>query len=50
VKNEYRGLDKPMGSIGARKLNYFRIKMKHLFLQAMRGAHDLVVTVCRLLL
>jgi hypothetical protein len=50
VENKYRGLDKPIGSIGAKKLNYFRMKKEHLFLQAIRGVHDLVVMVCRLLL
>jgi len=37
VENEYSGLDKPMGSIGAKKINYFRMKMEHLILQATRG-------------
>jgi hypothetical protein len=38
VDNEYRGLDKPMGSVGDKKLNCFR-KKECLFLQATRGAH-----------
>jgi hypothetical protein len=39
VENEYSGLDKPMGSTGAKKINYLRMKMEHLFLQATREEH-----------
>jgi hypothetical protein len=41
VENEYRGLDKPMGSVGAKKVNYFRMRKEHLFLQETEEAHVL---------